>query len=127
MPEWLHLAGADGTLAIDDPPKQTQVLTYIRKHRPDLGIAPLVNNSQLRTHGVGERQACCDAGQSGRARARLSRISCSLSVTMAVLASALILRMSLPAAQPALKTFMHELYAQFHPLGLEVSQSVAAR
>ena len=28
------------------------------------------------------------------------------------------------AAQLALKTFMHELYAQFHPLGLEVSQSV---
>ena len=27
-------------------------------------------------------------------------------------------------AQPALKTFMYELYAQFHPLGLEVSQSV---
>ena len=44
MPEWLHLASADGTLAIDDPPKQTQVLTHIRKHRPDLGVAPLVNN-----------------------------------------------------------------------------------
>ena len=27
-------------------------------------------------------------------------------------------------AQPELKTFMYELYAQFHPLGLEVSQSV---
>jgi hypothetical protein len=34
IPEWLHLASADGTLAIDDPPKQTQVLTYIRQHRP---------------------------------------------------------------------------------------------
>src|SRR5215471_13278495 len=44
MPEWLHLASTDGTLAIDDPPKQAQVLTYIRKHRPDLEIAPLVNN-----------------------------------------------------------------------------------
>src|SRR5215468_9089149 len=44
MPEWLHLASADGTLDIDDPPKQTQVLTYIRQHRPDLRIAPLVNN-----------------------------------------------------------------------------------
>ncbi len=32
---------------------------------------------------------------------------------------------NVPAAtQPALKAFMRELYAQFHPLGLEVSQSV---
>jgi hypothetical protein len=44
MPAWLHLASADGTLAIDDPAKQTQVLTYIRQHRPDLGLAPLVNH-----------------------------------------------------------------------------------
>jgi len=44
MPEWLHLASADGTLAIDDPSKQAQVLTHIRKHKPDVGIAPLVNN-----------------------------------------------------------------------------------
>jgi len=27
MPEWLHLANADGSLVIDDPPKQTQVFT----------------------------------------------------------------------------------------------------
>jgi len=27
MPEWLHLASADGSLVIDDPPKQTQVFT----------------------------------------------------------------------------------------------------
>src|SRR5215813_2592116 len=44
MPEWLHLASDDGALTIDDPPKQTQVLTHIRQHRPDLGIVPLVNN-----------------------------------------------------------------------------------
>src|SRR5215475_2958520 len=31
MPEWLHLASADGALAVDDPLQQTRVLTDIRQ------------------------------------------------------------------------------------------------
>lgn len=44
IPEWLHLTDSDGTISVDDPPKLKQTLDYIRQSRPDLAIAPLVNN-----------------------------------------------------------------------------------
>src|SRR5215831_18747718 len=123
MPEWLHLASADGTLAIDDPPKQTQVLTYIRQHRPDLGIAPLVNNfNSARMAWESAKLAAMLTNRTARERTiqnllQFVRDNGCVGVSIDF--------ENVPAAsQPALKTFMHELYAQFHPLELEVSQSV---
>jgi len=70
MPEWLHLASADGSLVIDDPPKQTQVLTYIRAHKPDLPIAPLVNNfNSERMEWESAKLAAMLANRAARGRA----------------------------------------------------------
>jgi spore germination protein YaaH len=123
MPEWLHLASADGTLVIDDPPKQSQVLTYIRQHRPDLGIVPLVNNfNSARMEWESAKLAAMLANRAARGRAIQNLLQfvrdhgcVGVSIDFENVPA---------AAQPALKTFMRELYAQFHPLGLEVSQSV---
>jgi peptidoglycan-N-acetylglucosamine deacetylase len=123
MPEWLHLASADGTLAIDDPPKQTQVLTYIRKHKPALEIAPLVNNfNSARMEWESAKLAAMLTNRAARGRTIQNLLQfvrdhgcVGVSIDFENVPA---------AAQPALRTFMHELYAQFHPLGLEVSQSV---
>ena len=123
MPEWLHLASADGTLAIDDAAQQTQVLTYIRTHRPDLPIVPLVNNfNSERMEWERAKLAAMLTNQAARGRAIQHLLQfvrdhgfVGISIDFENVPA---------AAQPALKTFMHELSAQFHPLGLEVSQSV---
>ena len=123
IPEWLHLANADGTLAIDDPPKQMQVLTYIRKHRPALRIAPLVNNfNAARMQWESTKLAAMLANRAARQRTIQHLLQfvrdhdcVGVSIDFEAVPT---------AARPALTTFMHELYAQFHPLGLEVSQSV---
>ena len=44
VPEWLHLGSADGSIVVDDPPKQRQALTLVHEVRPGLPITPLVNN-----------------------------------------------------------------------------------
>jgi cellulose synthase/poly-beta-1,6-N-acetylglucosamine synthase-like glycosyltransferase/peptidoglycan/xylan/chitin deacetylase (PgdA/CDA1 family)/spore germination protein YaaH len=123
MPEWLHLAGADGTLTLDDPPQQTQVLTHIRQHRPDLRIAPLINNFNAeRMEWEGGKLATMLANRAARGRTIQHLLQF---VRDHGCAGVSIDFENVPAAaQPALTTFMHELYAQFHPLGLEVSQSV---
>src|SRR5262249_52637605 len=123
MPEWLHLASADGTLVIDDAPKQTQVLTYIHEHKPGLPIVPLVNNfNSERMEWESAKLGAMLTNRAARGRAIQNLLQfvrdrgcVGISIDFE----------NIPAtAQPALKTFMHELYAQFHPLGLEVSQSV---
>jgi cellulose synthase/poly-beta-1,6-N-acetylglucosamine synthase-like glycosyltransferase/peptidoglycan/xylan/chitin deacetylase (PgdA/CDA1 family)/spore germination protein YaaH len=123
MPEWLHLASTDGALAIDDPPQQTQVLTYIHAHRPDLPIVPLVNNfNSERMEWERGKLTAMLVNQAARGRAIQNLLQfvrdhgfVGISIDFENVPA---------AAQPALKTFMHELGAQFHPLGLEVSQSV---
>src|SRR5262249_3804834 len=123
MPEWLHLATADGTLTLDDPPKQTQLLTHVRQQRPALRIAPLVNNFNAeRMQWESTKLAAMLTNRAARQRTIQHLLQfvrdhdcVGVSIDFEAVPT---------AAQPALTTFMHELYAQFHPLGLEVSQSV---
>ena len=123
MPEWLHLAGADGSLAIDDAPKQAQVLTYIREHRPGLPIVPLVNNFNSERMEWERTKLAAMLGN-GAARGRAIQQLLQFVRDHGCVGISIDFE-SVPApAQPALKTFMQELYATFHPLGLEVSQSV---
>ena len=123
IPEWLHLAQADGTLEQDDPFKRNQALNYIRQHRPDLAIAPLVNNfNSEHMEWEAKKLGVMLADPTARAAAIKQLLDfvrgngfIGISIDFE----------NVPAtSQSNLKTFMRELYAQFHPLGLEVSQSV---
>ncbi|WP_295389862.1 glycosyltransferase [uncultured Thiodictyon sp.] len=42
--EWLHLKEADGTLRENDPERTAAATAYIRAHRPEVAIVPLINN-----------------------------------------------------------------------------------
>ena len=121
--EWLHLAGADGTLREDDPERTAQITRYIRDQRPDMPIVPLVNNwsgsewegdkvgralmdPPLRTHIVEQLLTFVEShGYAG------------VSIDFE----------SIPdKAQPGFRAFLAELYGVFHPKGLQVSVNVPA-
>ncbi|MBS1809311.1 MAG: glycosyltransferase [Acidobacteria bacterium] len=123
IPEWLHLTSADGTIGIDDPPKLKQSLDYIRQHRPDLAIAPLVNN--FRSDGLEwerEKLATMLANPAARAKAIKNLLDYVQQNKFAGIS--IDFENVPPASQKDLRQFMIELYAAFHPLGLEISQSV---
>lgn len=123
MPEWLHLASADGSISLDDPSKQAQVLAYIHARRPELPIVPLVNNFNSPQMQWEEKKLVtmlADCTTRTRAIHNLFQF-----VHEHGFAGITIDFENVPtAAQPALRTFMNELYKQFHEAGLEVSQSV---
>ena len=123
MSEWLHLARADGTLAIDDPAQQTRVLTYFRTPRPDLPIVPLVNNFNSE-YMEWERAKLAAMLTNQAARGRAIQHLLQFVRDHGFRGISIDFENVPAAAQLALKTFMHELSAQFHPFGLEVSRSV---
>lgn len=123
VPEWLHLTAADGTVAIDDSRRQTQVLAYIQAHRPNLPIVPLVNNFNARTNRW-EDAALAKVLAQPQARARLIQNLLTF-VTINRLAGICIDFEEIPRASIYVRTFMRELYGQFHPLGLEVAQTIS--
>jgi hypothetical protein len=119
IPEWLHLTNADGTISVDDPPKLKQALDYIRQHRPDLAIAPLVNN--FRSDGLEwEREKL--ATMLANPGARTNAIKNLLDFVQQNKFSGISIDFENvpPTSQKDLRQFMVELYATFHPLGLEI-------
>jgi len=123
IPEWLHLTSADGTIGIDDPPKLKQSLDYIRQHRPDLAIAPLVNN--FRSDGLEwerEKLATMLANPAARTKAIQNLLNYVQQNKFAGIS--IDFENVPPTSQKDLRQFMIELHTAFHPLGLEISQSV---
>ncbi len=123
IPEWLHLTNADGSIGIDDPPKLKQALDYIRQHRPDLAIAPLVNN--FRSDGLEwerDKLAAMLANPAARAKAIKNLLDYVQQNKFAGIS--IDFENVPPTSQKDLRQFMVELHASFHPLGLEISQSV---
>ena len=123
IPEWLHLASADGSITVDDPAKQAQVLSFIHEHRPDLPIVPLVNNfDSPHMRWEGDKLSAMLANPSARTNAINQLFGfvhdngfAGISIDFE----------NVPAsAHSHLKTFMTALYARFHSAGLVVSQSV---
>ena len=123
IPEWYHLTDAGGTVGVDDQFKQDQAFKYIKQHRPDLAIAPLINNfNSERMEWEGTKLAAMLADPAARGRAIQQLLGY---VRQNGFVGVSIDFENVPAgSHSTLKEFVRELYAQFHPLGLEVSQSV---
>ncbi|MDS4070385.1 MAG: glycosyltransferase [Candidatus Competibacter sp.] len=121
--EWLHLAAEDGSLRENDPIRTTHVVDYIRTHRPDLSIVPLVNNWNGH-EWEGAKLARMLANPAARARTIEQLIAyverqhfAGVSIDFEEIA---------PKAQPDFQRFMAELYTGFHPRKLTVSVNVPA-
>jgi cellulose synthase/poly-beta-1,6-N-acetylglucosamine synthase-like glycosyltransferase/peptidoglycan/xylan/chitin deacetylase (PgdA/CDA1 family)/spore germination protein YaaH len=123
MPEWLHLDKADGTIAEDDEVKQQKAITYIKNNRPNLPIMPLINNfdnsiqnwnSEKLVEMLNQPTSRSNLIQQLLAYVRKNKFA-GINIDFENLPD---------SSQANLITFMREIYAQFHPLGLEISQSV---
>ena len=121
VPEWLHLAGADGAIREDDPPRTAAAESLVRTERPGLSIVPLINNfdgTKWRSDWV-----------AGSLRAPATRSAMVERLHDYVrgngFAGVSIDFEAVPASsQHDLVAFVRELAARFHREGLVVSQSV---
>jgi peptidoglycan-N-acetylglucosamine deacetylase len=123
MPEWLHLANADGTISQDDVIKQKRALDYIHEHRPDLRIMPLINNFDDGIQSW-DGKKLSETLDNPSARQNLVKNLLSFVRTNKFAGVSIDFETVAASSQGNLLTFMRELYNVFHPLGLEVSQSV---
>ena len=121
--EWLHLSGSDGSIGVNDPIKLKETVLYIKQQRPELRLVPLINNFDSKTL-TWDRDLLAQTLRRPKSREKLigkllefvrSNEFDGISIDFENIA---------PSSQPHLVMFMRELYSVFHPLGLEVSQSV---
>ena len=121
--EWLHLKDADGNLRENDPDRTARITAYIRAHRPEVAIVPLVNNwSGSEWEGAKLGRMLGDP----KARARLVGQLLAF-VQGHGYAGISIDFENLPArAHPGYLSLLAELAAAFHPPGLKVSVNVPA-
>ncbi|MBK8750473.1 MAG: glycosyltransferase [Candidatus Competibacteraceae bacterium] len=123
IPEWLHLAGEDGSVREDDPNRTAQVVQYIRTRRPDLRIMPLVNNwSGSEWEGAKLGRMLMNPAARARVIEQLVAYAdrngfAGISIDFE----------SIPVkAQPDFRRFIAELYAVLHPKNLQLSINVPA-
>lgn len=121
--EWLHLKDADGTLREDDPERTAQATAYIRSHRPEVSIVPLVNNwSGTQWEGAKLGQVLKDP------KARAHVVSQLLDYVQGHGYAGISIDFEdIPAkAHPGFRDLLAELAAAFHPTGLQISVNVPA-
>ena len=130
MPEWLHLEPG-GNVQVDDPLKQARALDFVRANKPGLKVMALINNfdgklgdwnpkmlaavlssEASRSHLIDHLlEFVRDPNGDGKPTDALQGVNIDFEMVPA-------------SSQKDLERFMAQLYARFHPLGLEVSESV---
>lgn len=123
MPEWLHLGDGSGNIIVDDQDRQNQTLDFIKQNKPNLPIAVLINNFNQDTQDWDSKAL---AAMLSNPFARSLTIQNILTYVKQNNFSGVNIDFeSVPVNQQKnLVLFMQELYGIFHPLGIEVSQSV---
>ncbi|CAK0741619.1 poly-beta-1,6-N-acetyl-D-glucosamine synthase [Gammaproteobacteria bacterium] len=123
IPEWLHLAEADGSLREDDPIHQHQVTQYIRRRYPGLAITPLLNNWNG-TEWEGAKVALLV--EDPKAREKLIQGILEYLGNNGFQGISIDLENIPHRAQSGMLIFMSELYKATRPRGLSVSINVPA-
>ena len=123
IPEWLHLSDANGGIVPDDPLTQQQTVDYIKSARPNLPIMALVNNYSKDAQAWDSARLVAMLNDP---TARANNIQALLDFVQSNHFQGVSIDFESipPTSSAALTQYMSELYARFHPLGLEVSQSV---
>jgi peptidoglycan-N-acetylglucosamine deacetylase len=117
------LTNAGGDIERDNPPKEQAVLDFLKQQGGKLRIVPLLNNY---SNHLQDYDSDTLAKMLADPKARTHAIQLLVGyIQKNQFAGVSIDFEGLDASsQPELAAFMQELYAQFHPLGLEVSISV---
>jgi peptidoglycan-N-acetylglucosamine deacetylase len=123
IPEWLHLADANGSTVVDDQTRQSATLDFLKQNAPDLPVVPLINNYNSDNQSWDGQML---SKMLSDPAARLSNIDNILKFIQSNnFAGVSIDYESIPpASQADFKQFIAELYAKLHPLNLEVSVNV---
>ena len=123
IPEWYHLGEENEWLIVNDQVKQDETMAFIKQSRPNLPVVPLINNFNEQTQDW-------DSARLERMLRDPSSREVLIKNLLAAVQEKGFAGISIdfesvsPAQQANLMAFMRELYAVFHPLGLEVSQNV---
>jgi cellulose synthase/poly-beta-1,6-N-acetylglucosamine synthase-like glycosyltransferase/peptidoglycan/xylan/chitin deacetylase (PgdA/CDA1 family)/spore germination protein YaaH len=123
IPEWLHLDGSDGSIVVDDQAIQDRTVAYIKQNRPDLPIAPLINNFNQTTQQW-DGAALSAMLESPVARGKTIQNILDFVESKGFSGVSIDFETVADNQQGNLALFMGELYAKFHPLNLEVSQNI---
>jgi peptidoglycan-N-acetylglucosamine deacetylase len=123
--EWLHLAGTDGSVVVDDEEKTDAVIAYVRALRPRMPVLVLINNFRSPSTGW-ESQTLAGMLASPTARARTIEGIVKF-IGAKHLQGVNVDFESVPKKSYGdLVLFMGELHEACQPLGYEVAQSVPA-
>ncbi len=123
VPEWLHLGDPSNLLLVDDQGVQDTTIKYIEQARPTLPIVPLIDNynndtQRFDTNRLSAALATPDS-RTALVNALLNYVRqnkfSGISIDFENLTD---------HQQASMTAFMQELYGQFHPLNLEVSQNI---
>jgi peptidoglycan-N-acetylglucosamine deacetylase len=123
IPEWLHLAGEDGSIRDDNADRAAQATQYIRDRHPGFPIVPLLNNWNGQDW---------EGAKLGRVLAKPAARATAIEQLVAYVdrhgfAGISVDFENIPAkAQPNFRRFIAELYAVLHPKGLQLSVNVPA-
>ena len=123
VPEWLHLSDGNGEIVVDDQDKQDIATNFIRSKKPSLLIDPLVNNINPKTQDW-DSATLENMLKNPQSRARNIKAILSFIQTNHLNGISIDYENIPDTSQNDLITFMSELYATLHPLGLQVTQNV---
>lgn len=123
IPEWLHLADADGNIIVDDQGRQSATLDFLKQNNANLPVAPLINNYNPDSQAWDSDML---AKMLDNPDARTKNINNILSFVQDNNFTGISIDYESvpPASQANLVQFMREIYAKSHLLNLEVSMSV---
>ncbi|MDD3487117.1 MAG: glycosyltransferase [Candidatus Moranbacteria bacterium] len=123
IPEWLHLADENGGIAIDNQSIQDNTLNFISHNKPGLSIEPLINNYD---QNIEDWNPDMLDKMLNNPAARTQTIQNLYDFVKKNNFSGISIDFeAVPDQdQPLLAQFMNELYAKFHPDGLEVTQNI---
>lgn len=121
--EWLHLDSEDGSLKIDDPERQRQIVDYIRSHKPDIPIVPLINNWNSKEW---EGAKLGKMLRNAKARQRAIEQIDDYVEKNHFQGISLDFENISPKDQQYFQQFVQEIHAVFQPKGLQISINVPA-
>jgi len=123
VPEWLHLGDDMNPILINDQTAQEKTFSFAKKAHPELLVTPLINNYNQDTQSWDVDRL---SSMLSTPASRLKTIEALLEFVRKNKFDGISIDFEVvPSDQQVnLVSFMKELYDKFHPLHLEVSQSI---
>lgn len=117
LPEWLHIASANGLIEVDDPEGTADILDAMRNKKPHLKIAPLINN-----YAEGKWQAAWlnQTLRNSQSRSKLVDQILAFVVAKNFIGITIDFQDISPQNANAYQLFNTELYQRFHHRNLSV-------